>query len=138
MRLLRDCSIVIYLTNESIIKRVLIDQAELDRMRARQVREYSPEIQTMARLQDKIINILGREDLTADEKLSMISIAILGSVNYVGKLKFCQQSHSQAMSNLKHGSIITNRLIRIWQKSRMQLTILSQLKQLLPFLTKFN
>ena len=55
------------------IKRVLIDQAELDRLRARQLREYSPEIQTMARLEDQIINILGREDLTADEKLSMIS-----------------------------------------------------------------
>ena len=54
-------------------KRVLIDQAELDRLRARQLREYSPEIQTMARLQDQIINILDREDLTAEEKLSMIS-----------------------------------------------------------------
>ena len=52
------------------IKRVLIYQAELDRI---QIREYLPEIQTMARLQDHIINILGREDLTADEKLSMIS-----------------------------------------------------------------
>ena len=55
------------------IKRVLIDQAELDRLRARQLRKYSPEIQTMARLQDQIINILGQVDLTADEKLSMIS-----------------------------------------------------------------
>ena len=44
------------------IKRVLIDQAELDRLRARQLREYSPEIHTMARLQDQIINILKRED----------------------------------------------------------------------------
>ena len=41
------------------IKRLLIDQAELDRIRARQIREYSPEIQNMARLQDQIINILG-------------------------------------------------------------------------------
>ena len=54
------------------IKRGLIDQAELDRIRARQIREYSPEIQTMAHLQDQIINILGQEDLTADEKFSII------------------------------------------------------------------
>ena len=44
------------------IKRLLIDQAELDRLRARKLREYFPEIQTMARLQDQIINILGREN----------------------------------------------------------------------------
>ena len=55
------------------IKRVLIDQAELDRLRARQLREYFFEIQNMARLQDQVINILGREDLNSDEKLSMIS-----------------------------------------------------------------
>ena len=57
------------------IKRVLIDQAELDRIRARQIRESSPEIQTVARLQDQLINILRRENLTADDKFSMISIS---------------------------------------------------------------
>ena len=42
-------------------------------MRARQLRKYFPEIQFMARLQNQIINILGRKDSTADEKLSMIN-----------------------------------------------------------------
>ena len=120
------------------IKRVLIDQAELDRLRARQLCEYSPEIQTMERLQDQIINILGREDLTADEKLSMICSSnsrfsklrgqtqILRAITLPSQVKPEKRldNHEQNNQNLN--------------MSTMKLTITNKIKQLLPFSTKFN
>lgn len=54
-------------------KKLILEQAEVDRLRQRQLNDYSPELHTLVRLQDQIINILGREDLSAEEKLSLIS-----------------------------------------------------------------
>ena len=56
------------------LKQVLIEQAELDRLRERQIRDYSPEIRSMAKIQDDMQNILLRKDLSADEKLRMLSL----------------------------------------------------------------
>ena len=36
----------------SFTKKILIEQAELDRLQQRQLRDYSPELQAMARLQN--------------------------------------------------------------------------------------
>ena len=43
-----------------VIKRVLIEQAELDRMQQRQLREYSPELHSMASMYRKFVDILSR------------------------------------------------------------------------------
>ena len=52
------------------IKRVLIEQAELDRMQQRQLREYSPELHSMAAMYRKSMDILGRKNLSAGEKIA--------------------------------------------------------------------
>lgn len=54
-------------------KKVLIEQAELDRLQQRQLRDFSPELQAMAGLQAGILDIMGRKKLTAEERLNLIS-----------------------------------------------------------------
>ena len=54
------------------IKRVLIEQAELDRMQQRQLREYSPELHSMAAMYRKSIDILYSKDLSDGEKLRQL------------------------------------------------------------------
>lgn len=57
----------------SFSKKVLVEQAELDRLQHRQIRDYSPELHSMARLQSHIRNIITRKNLTAEERLNLIS-----------------------------------------------------------------
>ena len=57
----------------SFIKKVLIDEAELERLQQRQLREYSPELGSMARYQAQMKEVMARSDLTAAEKLSILS-----------------------------------------------------------------
>ena len=59
--------------SKSFLKKVLIDEGELDRLQQRQLRDYSPELQSMARLQTQMAEVLGRKDLSPQEKLSMLS-----------------------------------------------------------------
>lgn len=40
------------------------EQGVLDRMHQRQIKEYSPELQILARLQMEIAETLGRDDLS--------------------------------------------------------------------------
>ena len=54
-------------------KKVLIEQAELDRLQQRQIREDSPELQAMARLLHNIRDIMVNRKLTAEERLNSIS-----------------------------------------------------------------
>ena len=54
------------------IKRVLIEQAELDRMQKRQLREYSPELHSMANMYRKSVDILSRKNLSDGEKLRQL------------------------------------------------------------------
>ena len=42
-------------------------------MQQRQLRDYSPELQSMARLQTQMAEVLARKDLSPQEKLSMLS-----------------------------------------------------------------
>ena len=57
----------------SFSKKVLIEQGELDRLQQRQLRDYSPELQSMARLQNHIRDIMSRKNLSAEERLNLIS-----------------------------------------------------------------
>ena len=57
----------------SFSKTVLIEQAELDRLQQRQLREYSPELQAMVRLLSNMINITANKKLNAEERLNSIS-----------------------------------------------------------------
>ena len=51
----------------------LIEQAELDRLQQRQLREHSPELQAMVRLLNNMWNIAAKKKITAKERLNSIS-----------------------------------------------------------------
>ena len=57
----------------SFSKRVLIEQNELDRFQQRQIRENSPELQAMARLLNKMRDIMANRKHTVEERLNSIS-----------------------------------------------------------------
>ena len=57
----------------SFSKKVMIEQGELNRLQQRQLRDYLPELQSMARLQNHIRDIMSRKNLSADERLNLIS-----------------------------------------------------------------
>ena len=57
----------------SFSKKVMIEQSELDRFQQRQLRNYSPELQSMARLQIHIRDIMSSKNLSAEERLNLIS-----------------------------------------------------------------
>ena len=54
-------------------KKVLIEQAELDRLQQQQLREYSPELQAMVRLLNNMMDITANKKLNAEEQLNSIS-----------------------------------------------------------------
>lgn len=54
-------------------KMVLLEQAEVDRLRQRQIRDYDPNLSAMARAQTQLEAILADHDMLSDEdKLSLI------------------------------------------------------------------
>ena len=57
----------------SFSKNGLIEQAELDRLQQRQLREYSPELQAMVRLLINMMDITANKTLNAEERLNSIS-----------------------------------------------------------------
>ena len=57
----------------SFTKKIMIEQAELDRLQQRQLRDYSPELQAMGRLLNDIRDIMARKKLSAEERMNMIS-----------------------------------------------------------------
>ena len=57
----------------SFSKKVMIEQAELDRLQQRQIREHSPELQVMARLLNNMRDIMANKKLTAEERFYSIS-----------------------------------------------------------------
>ena len=54
-------------------KKALIEQALLDRLQQRQLREYSPELQAIMRLLHNMRDITANKKLTAKEQLNSIS-----------------------------------------------------------------
>ena len=57
----------------SFSKNVLIEQAELDRLQQRQLREHSPELQAMVRFLNNMRDITANNQLTAEERLNSTS-----------------------------------------------------------------
>ena len=57
----------------SFSKKVLIEQAEIDRLQQRQLREYSPKLQAMVRLLNNMMDITANKKLNAKERLNSIS-----------------------------------------------------------------
>ena len=51
----------------------MIEQAELDRLQQRQLREYSPELQAMVRLFNNMRDITANKQLNAEKPLNSIS-----------------------------------------------------------------
>ena len=48
-------------------RKFLIEQAELERLQQRQLRDYSPELQAMVRLQNQIRDVMASNKLSAKE-----------------------------------------------------------------------
>ena len=57
----------------SFSKKVLIEQAELDRLKQRQLREHSPKLQAMVRILNNMRDITANKKLIAKEWLNLIS-----------------------------------------------------------------
>ena len=57
----------------NLSKKILIEQGELDRLHQRQLRDYSPELQSMARLQNHIRVIMSHNNLSVEERLNVFS-----------------------------------------------------------------
>ena len=57
----------------SFVKKVLVEQTELGRMLQRQLKEYSPELHSLARLQTHMAETLARKDLSNEQKLQLFS-----------------------------------------------------------------
>ena len=57
----------------SVSKKGLIEQAELDRLQQRQLREYSPQLQAIIRLLNNMMDITANKKLNAEERLNSIS-----------------------------------------------------------------
>ena len=60
-------------TSSKYVKKVLVDEAELDRLQQRQLREYSPELATLARMKSDMDSILRHSKLSPQEKLTRLA-----------------------------------------------------------------
>lgn len=54
-------------SNISKFFKKVLKQAEVDCLRQKQLNDYSTELHTLVRLQDKLIEILSRKDISADK-----------------------------------------------------------------------
>ena len=59
--------------SSSFFKKVLIEQAELDRLQQRQLREHSPELQAIMRFLNNMRDITANKKLTTEKQLNSIS-----------------------------------------------------------------
>ena len=57
----------------NMVKKVLIEKGELDRLQQRQIRDYSPELQSMVRLQSQMVDVLAQKDMSADAKIQLLN-----------------------------------------------------------------
>ena len=60
-------------TSKSYVKKVLVDEAELDRLQQRQLRKYSPELASLSLLKSDMDSILRRNNLSPQEKLTRLA-----------------------------------------------------------------
>ena len=61
-------------SSKSYVKKVLVEEAELDRLQQRQLREYSPELATLARMKSDMDSILRHSKLSPQEKLTRLAV----------------------------------------------------------------
>ena len=59
--------------SKSYVKKVLVDEAELDRLQQRQLREYYPELASLSRLKSDMDSIIRRSGLSPQEKLTRLA-----------------------------------------------------------------
>ena len=59
--------------SKSYVKIVRVDEAELDRLQQRQLREYYPELASLSRLKSDMDNILRCSRLSPQEKLTRLA-----------------------------------------------------------------
>ena len=71
-------------TSKSYVKKVLVDEAELDRLQQRQLSEYSPELASLSRLKSDMDSILWRTHLSPQEKLTRLA-AVQGRFENIRK-----------------------------------------------------
>ena len=55
------------------VKRLLVKESEYERLRQTKFKGYCPEIQTILKLEQQIVEILGQKDLDLQQKLDLIS-----------------------------------------------------------------
>ena len=70
--------------SKSYVKKVLVDEAELDRLQQRQLREYSPELASFSRLKSNMDSILRSSNLSPQEKLTRLA-AVQGRFEKIRK-----------------------------------------------------
>jgi len=75
----------------SFVKKVLVEQAELDRMQQRQLKDYSPELHSLANLQTMMAHTLARKDLASGQKLALLN-------TYQGRFDKLQRDTGAAQS----------------------------------------
>ena len=78
----------------NFVKRLLIEQAKLDRLQQRQLRDYSPELHSLSLLNTQIHDILNKNNMTAKEKLNLLSTVQARFDNLKKTLVFFRQEDS--------------------------------------------
>ena len=63
------------------VKKVLIEKGELDRLKQRQIREYSSEVHNMVDIRIRMALILDNKQMPADAKLSLLKTIQTNSIN---------------------------------------------------------
>ena len=58
----------------SFTRKVLVEEDELNRLQQRQLREYSPELQSMVELRNNITDVLDNKSMSTAEKLNIYGI----------------------------------------------------------------
>ena len=84
--------------SKSYVKKVLVDEAELDRLQQRQLREYSPELASLSRLKSDMDNILRPSNLSPQEKLTRLA-ALQGRFEKIRKDAGVLSSSSSAIAS---------------------------------------
>ena len=70
--------------SKSYVKKVLVDEAEINRLQQRQLQEYSPELASLYRLKSNMDSILRRSNLSFQEKLTSLA-ALQGRFDKIRK-----------------------------------------------------
>ena len=60
-------------SQSKFVKQILVEEGEYDRLRQRQFKDDSPEIRTIMKLEQQIVENMARKDLDTQQKLDLIS-----------------------------------------------------------------